>query len=111
MKARRLRKASVCGRVMTVRTIKKIILVEKIFTIIASLALLAAMVYVCMETLEHDCTALLVTVPICAIMIFTKYRIPLFSILCSFIDGYEYTYETKYGEYDKYFEYDLHEEN
>lgn len=111
MKARRLRKASVCGRVMTVKTIKKIMLVEKIFTIIVALALLTVMTYICMETLEHDCTSLLVVVPLTVMMIFTKYRIPLFSILCVFIDGDEYVYETKYGEYDRYFEYDLREEN
>lgn len=109
MRARRLRRATVEGRVFTVRALKKIIVLEKLFTIIIASLLCFGFGYTCIAFLDRDVTAMFIIIPICLYMIFSrKYRIPVLKICYNLVDEFkeQEVYNTKYEDYDRYYEYE-----
>ncbi len=112
MKRRRLRRATLCGREMTVRGIKKIMLVEKIITNILITAFCVGFGYLCITELDRDVTMMLVIVPLSVYLFFDKrYRFPLYMLACECKDELLYgdadywETDSQYPEYEKYYDY------
>ena len=108
-KRRRVRKATVEGRLFTVKAINRIIIVEKIFTIIVAIGLIITM-GIGAHYIDNDITAMLFVFPLCLYMIFSKkWRIPVLKLVYNFIDEMK-CQEVWYDEYDDYEPYYQYED-
>lgn len=110
-RARRLRRATVEGRVFTVRSLKKIIILEKLFTIILLLAVCFGFGYMCITQLDRDVTMMLIMIPVTLHLIFSKtFRIPVLKIFYETIDAIknQEVWNDRYDDYDRYYDYEDH---
>ena len=110
-RTRRLRRACVEGRDFTVRGLKKVILLEKLFTAIIIILFNIIAGYCCITILDRDITAMLVIIPISLVLIFDKtYRFPMLKVFYNIVDivKNQEVWNDKYDDYDRYYEYDGH---
>lgn len=106
---RRLRKATVEGRVFTIRTLNRVIIAEKLFSILLMLGFVVVagigMHYCC----DNDFTAIIFIVPAALVWIFNPYlRIPVLKWYFNTVDfilGQE-VQNDQYEEYDRYYQYE-----
>lgn len=110
-RARRLRRACVEGRDFTVRSLKKVILLEKLFTVIMIVLFNIVMGYCCITMLDRDVTAMVVIVLISLVLIFDKtYRFPILKAFYNIVDALkdQEVWNDKYDDYERYYDYDVH---